>query len=794
MVTGTAIDSLTGKPVSFATVSLTADSTATPIAAVVTDNDGRFTLPVKAPGTYTLHVSFTGYTAASRDVSLNDAEPSLQLGGIRMTPGVTTETVTVTAQRPLVTADIDKITYNTESDPETPTLSAIEMLRKVPMLTVDGDDNLQMRGQSNFKILVNGKTSTLMSKNYKDVLKSMPAGSIKSIEVITNPPSKYDAEGIAGIINIITVRKTNNGYNGSLSAGADQFGGFNGSAYIAAAVGKFNLSANYFGGTYRRPSSTGDTYTENYFNDTYHYQTSHSRNKNRGNNNGLSLEASYEIDTFNLITLSGWGYLGNGSYDGFTDNYTYDLENTLTRSFRNVQHGHYHYGSISGNIDYQRTFRKPDRTFTVSYKVDYSPNNTDFENRIEEPFNYTPYSQRSDNRAHGGEHTFQVDYFDPITAKHQIEAGLKYILRPNTSKTENEHLDQLTGEWTPDDARRNDLDYRQHIVAAYAGYLFKLKKFSVKAGLRGEYTINDGKVILAAGDTRIDHDYFDLIPYATLSFKPTDRQNISLGYTQRLSRPGIWYLNPYVNDQDPLNVSTGNPRLDSEVSHSFNLNYGRYGKTLNFNLNVSASLTHNSIEEVSTVLPNGGRFTTYDNIGRAQYYGLYGWMGLRLLDQKLNFNLNVGTGYRIIDANNGSGLHNEGWNANASLNVDSRPWKNGNIYAYCGTYYSGVSLESSSNLYYYYSLGVSQYFLDRKLQLSVNATNPFQNSQRYTHESFNADFYRKSEYLNRSRSFRLSVRWRFGKMQTQVKKARRSIQNDDMKSGGGTAGGGGMAQ
>lgn len=207
----------------------------------------------------------------------------------------------------LITTDIDKTTYNTTNDPETPSLTALEMMRKVPMLTVDGDDNLKLNGQANFKILVNGKSSTLMSSNYKEVLKSMPAGSIKNIEVITNPPAKYDAEGIGGIINIITDRKSIDGFNGSVGAGIRRFGSGNANAYIAAANGKFSISANYFVGQYMSPSAKQNTYRENFNSDNMKYLNMGGGGNATNLNYGFNIEASYEIDTLNLITLSAGG-------------------------------------------------------------------------------------------------------------------------------------------------------------------------------------------------------------------------------------------------------------------------------------------------------------------------------------------------------------------------------------------------------------------------------------------------------------------------------------------------------
>lgn len=782
-VSGTAVDAATKQPVSYATASLTADSSAMPVAAVVTDGEGRFTLPVKKAGNYVLHVSFTGYTAANRPVALSDAVPSVRLGEIMLDPGLKAEEVTVTAQRPLVTADIDKITYNATSDPETPTLTALEMMRKVPMLTVDGDDNLQLKGQTNFKILVNGKTSTLMAKNYKDVLKAMPAGSIKSIEVITDPPAKYDAEGVGGIINIVTNRKAPGGFNGSLGLGTDTWGRVNGNAYIAAALGKFSLSANYFGGYFRQPAGTADGHTETFSSLDARYLDYTRTQKIDGVNNGLSLEMGYEIDTFNLLSFSLNGYLGSFDLTGDMHTATFDPDYRPTAAYDNRTSTRMSFGSVTGNIDYQRTFRKPDRTFTVSYKMDYNPNTSKYDRDITGTLNYPTYSQRSDNKANGYEHTFQADYFDPITKKHQIEAGVKYILRPNSSKTEDWRREPGS-EWVPDDSQKNDLDYRQHIAAAYASYLLKLSKFSFKAGARAEYTVNDGTFRLRDGDHKLDNRYFNLIPYANVAWQPTQMQTLKLGYTQRLSRPGIWYLNPYVNDLDPSNVQTGNPRLESEVSHNIDLSYSNFGQKYNLSVSLSTRLTNNAIERVTTALPGGGLFSTYENIGHSRYYGLYFYGMVRMLQNKLSVSLNAGTGYTTLNANDGSGLKNHGWSGNGYLNLNAQPWKNGNVFAGVGFWSGGVGLQSESSMSWFHSIGISHGFLDKKLRLAVSVSNPFQGKMTFTANSFGPDFAQVSHNYQPMRSLRVNLTWNFGKMQAQVKKARRGIRNDDVKAGG----------
>ncbi|MBK6284168.1 MAG: TonB-dependent receptor [Draconibacterium sp.] len=452
--------------------------------------------------------------------------------------------VTVAVQKPLIRTEPDKIMYSIETDPESKTSNVLEMLRKVPLLTVDGEDNIQMKGSSNFKILINGKSSAMVSQNPRDVLRSLPANTVRDIEVITDPSSKYEAEGTAGIINIITNKKQLEGFMGRLMG-----------------------------------------------------------------------EASYEIDTFNLISLSYMGHLGQFSSTGENMTSDFDIAQALTRQFENSIQTSNDYGSLSGNIDYQRTFKKPDKTFTVSYRLDNSPRNTDSENGINGILDYPSYRQKTTNDAVGREHTFQLDYYDPFTKVHQFETGIKYILRQNISNSDILRLDYNTNESVRDLTRINDLDYNQYIIGVYLGYVVKLKKISLKTGLRTESTKNDG-LFKSASDTTFTNRMFNLIPYVTLSKNMDKGQNLKLSYTQRLSRPGIWYLNPFYNDIDPLNVNYGNPNLDAEISHTFNFTYGKFTPKYNFNLNLSSAFTNNSITPLTQLQPNGVSITTYENIGK----------------------------------------------------------------------------------------------------------------------------------------------------------------------------------
>jgi outer membrane receptor protein involved in Fe transport len=774
-VSGQMVNKISGDGIPYATIVLKSDSIKVK-KMLACSVSGQFSINVDTPGNYILITSATGYKEFSMPVDVSGLKTDL--GKISMEEGAIMKEVVVSAQKPLVKMDLDKIVYSIESDPEAQTNNAFEMLRKIPLVTVDAEDNVLVNGQSNFKVLVNGKSSAMMSSNFKDVLKSLPANTIKDIEVITNPSSKYDAEGVGGILNIITNKKTISGYNGSVNAGVNTRGSINAGVYLATKIKKLSFAVRYYGSQYIQPKMENSTASE-YFNNTeYHYLNSDGNNSYKGTGNGFSGEASYDIDSLDLISLSFWGYQGSYNSDGFNETRYLSTANDITRMYTSTTNTREGYGSLSGNIDYQKTYKKPDKSLTFSYKLDNNPNTTKYTSDNEGMINYPTYSQRSANDAVGREQTFQADYYDPLTKMHQIEGGVKFILRQNTSSSDTYRNDTL------DTKRGNDLDYNQYIMGAYAGYVLKLEKFGIRTGLRLERTWNDGESKIAGTTTDFTNRLINLIPYITFSYMPKTGQTIKLSYTKRLSRPGIWYLNPYVNDADSLNVSYGNPSLVAEVANSFELGYTFFTPKLNLSASSDASFVNNSIENISKVQSNGATFTTYENIGKNLRFGLNLYFSYRPT-QKLSIYFNGSGSYSKLETNNGYPISNKGFSYNSFLSARMTLWKDGSVNLYTGIYSPGIMLQGKSSSYYYTSFGVSQYFLKRKLQLSLSASDPFWRSKKYTSDLKDITF--KSHNVNTylSRMARFNVTFNFGKMDLQVKKVNRGIQNDDVKSGGG---------
>jgi hypothetical protein len=788
-IIGIVADAESGKTIPYATVTLqNGERIITRLAA---DTNGKFEFTLDSIGTYMVVIQSIGFQKLENELNIDENSTKIDLGVLKLIPRTETiDEVVVVVQKPLVRTETDKIIYSIEADPESKTSNALEMLRKVPLVTVDGDDNIQLKGSSNFKILLNGKSSSMLTQNSKEVLRSLPATTIKDIEVITNPSSKYEAEGTGGIINIITAKKQLEGFMGTVEEGFNTRKGHSGGIYAATKIKKFGFSVNLNYDEWRhiiKPKHEYHTTLENFLSTTNRYTKSEGTNRSNGYSDFANIDASYEIDTLNLISLSGWGYLGKYSYNGKQSVQDFDINHTLSREFTNLTKYSNGYAYISGNIDYQRTFKKPDKTFTVSYKLETLPQETDNGLNVDGLLNYISYRQRSTNDASVAEHTFQLDYFDPLTKMHQIEGGVKYIFRHNISNSDVSRYDYTQGDWIHDLLRTNDLNYDQHVIGLYAGYVLIIKKISIKTGLRAEGTINKG-YFKSAKDTAFTDRMFNLIPYIMFIKELDKGRNIKLSYTQRLARPGIWYLNPYIDDSDPLNIVYGNPDLDAEVSHTFELSYGKFSDKFNLNLSTNGAFKNNAIQPISTINSDGVKMTTYKNIGKTRRFGGYIY-GSCSPGKKLTINANLSLNYSILESNDNQNLKNEGFNFNGSLNMRYNAWKDGYISGYGGYYSPSIMLQGHYGKYWYSTLTVSQELLKKKLTVSVSGSNPFVRRLKWEETYDDPTFHQNTVtyYYNRYVKFNLS--YRFGQLKGEIKKAKRGIKNEDIKQGESGSGG-----
>jgi outer membrane receptor protein involved in Fe transport len=784
---GTVADSITKKTIPFVTVSLFKMPGAIVYKRMASGTDGAFEFLIKDTGTYLLSVHLIGYAEYKQSLLIAKTEPVIDLGKIVLAEAAhTLKEVSIIADKPLIKVEADKISYSTESDPESQTSNVLDMMRKVPLLTVDGEDNIQLKGASNFKIFINGKPSTMLSNNPKDVLKNMPANTIKDIEVITSPGAKYDAEGIGGIINIITIKKKVKGYNGSVNIGADTRGSLNSSLYLAASLGKFAFSTNMSAYWYQSPQATLNTYRENLKSENFRYTNFNGVSNNKGISPWGNGEASYEIDSLNLISLSFNLWYGKPQSTSERKVTVFDSNNQMVQAYNILGLSHNEYGSPEGSIDYQKLFkRNKNQILTFSYKFNKNPNNSMGETEYEPELNYFKMMRKSSTNASTIEQTGQIDYVHPFSKNHQLESGAKYIHRANQSFSEYFLWDYNTNIYVSE-MESNDFNYTQQIGALYTSYNFKHNKIGFKAGVRVEQSETKGSI--SAQDTSFTNKSLEFVPNVNFSYQLSPFQNIRFSYTMRIQRPSIWFLNPYINKFDNYTISYGNPALNPERYHNIDLNYGRFGKKSNLNISAFYSFTNNSIESFSWMVDTVS-YSSYYNIGKIWSAGLSVY-GMLRFTPKFSININGSARYSDIESSLDNQLSNSGWGGSFHSSIQYSFLKTFRLSAFAGIFYRGVTLQGKSSPYHFNGLSLNKSFLKDKLTVSLSLRNPLWKDMKFINETTDPNFYIKSEYVNPARSVGINIRYRFGQMQTEVKKSKRSIRNDDIKageSGGGEA-------
>lgn len=657
---------------------------------------------------------------------------------------------------------------------------------------------------------MNGKPSNLLSgENASDVLKSMPASSIKNIEVITDPGSKYDAEGVGGIINIITSKNAMQGYTGTVRANASTLGSFGGGGYVSLKVGNLGLTANY--GYNNRNSPWNDSHSERETDEDRLAEgrptklIEDGRSKYKGPFQYGYLEASYEIDTLNLISV------GANLFRGKSKNLS-ELDavlNPLGDEFNSSPIYKFHrnsvsegtFGSTDLNVDYQHSTSKKDELLTVSYRFSQSPNDSESNTELSDVVNYylsNEYPKWNINDASTIEHTGQIDYTTPLFNKQTLEAGVKYINRQNKSNTLEQIYNDSTKMWEDHSRDNSQFRHTQHIYSAYLGYLIRLNKFGIKAGVRAEGTSLKAE-FARKPDMDFSTNYFDVVPNATLTYQIDMSTQIRLGYNMRIQRPGIWYLNPYINDVDPQNISQGNPNLDSEKSNNVNLNFSKFTQKFSINASLSYTFVNNPIERYSFTADfpvddprsqyNGAMWNTYDNIGKKQQVGmfLYGnWSPTTWF----RIYMNGGLDYTDLKAPT-LDLKKDGVSGRVFAGTQFTLPKDFRINLNGGYFSPWIMLQGKQSPFYFAGLNVSKDFLKKKLSVSVGANNPFWKTMKMEMTTNGEGFRNVSTNWRSAREFRFSVSYRFGTMKGQIKKVRRGISNDDSKGGGENNQGGG---
>lgn len=804
-VTGILVDSTTGKPVEYATIALMNTKTNMPIDGTTSDANGRFSLAKLAPGAYRFHYSFIGYKNRESQPFTVAKGTDLNLGAVKLPADVRTlGEITVTGQAALIEEKVDRLVFNADRDLTAKGGDASDVLKRVPMLSVDLDGNVSLRGSQNIRVLINNKPSTIVSSSVADALKQLPADMIKSVEVITSPSAKYDAEGAAGIINIVTKKNTLHGLTLNVDAGVGLRAsnlGLNGSYRR----GKLGLTLGGFGrAMYNRASSSLDqttlsgtrpvrtsqqaTATDTPVFGQYTLGIDYELAKNQ------SLSANIRLGTRNFVQQQ------QQLTSTFTDGSLPSLTNRDVNR-RDLSN------SVDMNLDYVRTFR-PQQEWTISTQYSRTGLVNNFYATLLGSSGELTGRQQNLNNNTNQELTFQTDYQTPIRKNQLLEIGGKAIMRQVDSRYQYQ-VAGSTGELVFDPTNPSgSLHYNQYIGAGYISYTYVTpSKYTFKLGTRYEHTGLSAKTgeLTTDNSTVLDlPDYGNLVPSVNISKSLNARTTLKAGYNRRIQRPGLQQLNPNLNAANPQNISVGNPTLRPELTDNVELSLSSTIKKTYLSASVFGRLTNNAITQVRAPadtlnspylayglpaygLPAGSIVTTYQNIGVQRTIGANVFFNTNIT-AKWSLNGGLDSYYVYLHGTTAGGdgksvsISNTGISIGGRLMSQlqlSKGWS-----AQVFSFFRGPmpQLQGTMGSLYMYSLGVRKDIVNRKGSLGLAAENFLGNGVTMRTSLTSPLLSQVSVNHLYNQNIKATFTYRIGKMTFEApRKKVRSVSNDDVK-------------
>lgn len=793
-VSGTVTDGSTGQPVEYATIAIINPQTGKPINGTVADGKGKFMVKELPYGKYDVSISFIGYETITKNVEFSDKNQNVDLGQIAL--AISTKIlneVTVQGEKSLIEERVDRMIYNAENDITSKGGDASDVLKRVPLLTVDLDGNVSLRGSENIKVLINNRPSTITAGSIADALKQIPADEIKSVEVITSPSAKYDAEGTSGIINIITKKSVLEGATMNITS---SFGNRGSNLGLRGGYkkGKVGVSLGGWGryGYNTLGSFENTQLTRGGTNELSTVQSADTRSNYLRANYTLGLD--YDFNEKNYFTSS-VRFGGRGSKDYQDNLFTENFQNSafLNSSLRDVFSNNQS-NSIDANFNYTHLYALKQKELSVLglYSIDDGTN--DFENTVYNTSDLSINNRlKNVNGSKNEEWAIQTDFQTPIGDNQLVELGGKQTIRKALS--DYQYFSATgSGPYTANTNQQlsNIFNYSQNVSAGYLSYTVNLEKYAFKAGGRYEYTTIDA---FFQDEVDINIPSYGLfVPSANLSRKLKNNNMVKAAYNRRIQRPSIRYLNPNIQASNPLNITIGNPSLDPEYTDNYELSYSTFFKGTNLNITGFARNTNNSIQRVSDVLGDTIR-STYQNIGAERAYGASLNANIMMGD---NFTLNGGTELYYLTLTNNVpdpiyNAKNSGWVISGRFFGSYKLNDNWSLQFFTFAHGKRVQLQGYRGGFGIYSLGINKNLPNKRGSIGFGVENFLGNSITIKSETISPIINQQSTTIRQNLNFKINVNLRFGKIEggsrnTAPRRSRRTITNDDLKNGDGDGG------
>lgn len=791
-VTGTIIDAVAQEPcvnVLYHIYGIT--DTIHPIINNISDINGNFIQKINKTGQYILKAEYLGLSPVKIPFQISNSTPNVNLGTIRMQPySEKLQEVVVTTKRPLVMSDGANLTYNAEEDPAASNSTVLELLRRVPMVTVDGEDNIRVNGTKDFKIYLNGHSNPMFDSEPQQVLKAMPASSIVKIEVITEPGAKYEAEGTGGILNIITQsgssKNIEDGYAGTLNAG---FGvqSWDLGAFLRAKKNKITASANvnysnghlfkrkaFSGQTIRHEDGSRQEYTSTSAGNDYDYV---------GGNLSLSWEPN-EINLF-TITLNANKVAGNQNLSPGINTF-YDSSENIIQKSQIDNDADFNRQSASINTSYQHNFNNEGNSLTLSYQFAHGNTALDILQRTQDLMisNALIHTSNIYNHYFTNEHTGQADWAIPLTQKHLIEVGAKAVFRHN--KSNNTQYDEITKSIKSTLSENTLLTQFQDIIAAYAAYTGHYNKLTLRTGLRYEYT-HMGINFRTGNYNDFSNNLNDIVPDVAISYSLSPISTWRLAYNMRIARPDVSQINPAEFEVLPNHIRMGNPNLSSQKAHNISIAYSQYGSKLSWNLRLAYHFINNMISEY-VYEKNGILYETNENIGKKDEFSLDGFLSFTP-SSRLQLGLNGTLSWVNFSLPNAVPAQH-GWQGNLGADISYTMPADFRLSVYGGWAGRQYNVQGWFNGWHYYGIGISKNMLKDRLELSVSAQNMFEKHTHFNGKTITSSSVFEYNYKGQNWNVGLSIKWNFGSLKSQVKKTNANIDNSDSAKTGNSQPGG----
>ena len=800
-IKGTIVDADDQSPLDYVNIALFKQGSKTMVTGVTTDDKGVFTIPAVANGKYYLRISYVGYSTVNHALEVN-SNP-VNVGIVKLTEdSKKLGEVEVVGQSSQMRFGIDKKVFSVDQNISAAGGSASDVLKNIPSVTVDNEGNVSLRKDGNVEVWINGKASGLTADNRAQVLQQMPAESIESVEIMTNPSAKFSPEGSAGIINIVMKEQHKAGYYGSVSAGLTMPDncklGKNLGASINYSSSKFDAYINL---GYRAMSFNGGGKTDrkNWVgNDTTSLNQNNTMNTSFS---GLFMRAGidYHLNKKNTIGFSGFGMAGTGNQNSNTQ---YLLTNIMTnpasvlRDYSQVNTGSGTRPSLNLNMDYKHDFDKKGSNIIGS--VSYSNHNRGGDNNyLQLNSANVPTSNISQNTdSKNTDWDIKVDYTDKISESSKLEAGWESTISNRTSSTSGTDNMKPTPLDIP--SYYDNFNYDEQIHAGYLTYGNKINNFSYQLGLRGELLTKQSTNTSKTGNTNVDtvqvipsKNFFHIFPSFYLSYSLPNSDELQFNYSNRVNRPRGQQINPFKNFSDSTNISYGNPNLKPQYSSSLELNYIK-----NWNAqSLSTSLYyHNTDDVIQNVrfLHNGVMESTYANVTKSQNAGLE-LISKNRLFKILNLTSSFNLYYSKLDSSNYvnpydnsiripiAGQSNVSWSANVLANFMLSKTFSGQITAEYDS--PQIIAQGTQNAKYSVDLGVRQTFLNRDLSVSLNVRDLFNSNKSNTTTSGTGFSQYSSSYFH-GRMFGITASYNFGNMKPKKADMKKKDASQDIMGEG----------